>query len=96
MCDILAPLAKRILLVPVRSERTAAPEELVSVCRQGNPEAEVMVCPGLSDALHIAANDPFTIITGSLYLVGEAMELLQLAAAPAGDERALNEWGAKR
>ena len=30
---------------------------------------------------------------GSLYLVGEAMELLHLSPIPATDERRLNEWG---
>jgi dihydrofolate synthase/folylpolyglutamate synthase len=96
ICEILAPFAKRILLAPVNSERSATPTELLAVCRQSNPQAEVAACSSLDEALRLAANDSFTVITGSLYLVGEAMELLQLAAAPSGDEKGLNEWSVKR
>jgi hypothetical protein len=32
------------------------------------------------------------LITGSLYLVGEAMELLRLAPVTSAGERGLNEW----
>ena len=35
--------------------------------------------------------DDFIVITGSLYLVGEALELLGLSPA-GGGERRLNEW----
>jgi dihydrofolate synthase / folylpolyglutamate synthase len=96
MCEILAPFARRVLLVPVKSERTTTPAELASVCQRSNPPAEIMTCSSLNAAMRTAANDSFTVITGSLYLVGEAMELLQLAAAPSGDEKGLNEWTDKR
>ena len=36
--------------------------------------------------------DSFVTIAGSLYLIGEAMELLQLSPAKANNERGLNEW----
>jgi hypothetical protein len=36
----------------------------------------------------------FIVITGSLYLVGEALELLGLSP-PAENERALNEWNVR-
>jgi hypothetical protein len=44
-------------------------------------------------ALDQAANDRFVVVTGSLYLVGEALESFGLSPA-ASDERALNEWSA--
>lgn len=93
MCEILAPLARRILLVPVHSGRTALPEELKIVCRQVNPEATVEVCSSLPEALEHAAKDPFIVLAGSLYLVGEAMERLNLSPASPPNERGLNEWG---
>jgi dihydrofolate synthase/folylpolyglutamate synthase len=96
MCEILAPLARRILLTPVKSERSAAPLELTSACQQFNPQAEVTAYSSLDEALQTAANDPFIVITGSLYLVGEAMELLHLANAPFSDEKGLNEWSGRR
>ena len=96
MCETLAPLAARILSVPVHSERTAAPGALRDVCAKSNPAAETLACPSLADALKLAANDPFVVVTGSLYLVGEALELLGLSPATSGSERELNEWTVKK
>jgi dihydrofolate synthase/folylpolyglutamate synthase len=93
MCEILAPLAARILLVPVSSRRSATPEELMPVCRAANPTAIIETCHSLAEALLHTRNDSFVVVTGSLYLVGEAMELLHLAPAGAVNERDLNEWG---
>jgi dihydrofolate synthase/folylpolyglutamate synthase len=102
ICGMLAPLAAEIFIVPVASVRTAQPEELASVCRAANPAAEIVAAPSLAEAFakiaspgrppHPAEN--LVVITGSLYLVGEALELLGLSPARAG-ERALNEWSVK-
>jgi dihydrofolate synthase/folylpolyglutamate synthase len=92
MCEILAPLAGRILLVPVHSERTAEPHGLAEVCHRVNPHARVVECSSLSAALQETADSSFLTIAGSLYLIGEAMELLQLSAAKTENERGLNEW----
>ena len=94
MCRSLAPLAGRLLLTPVHSERTEDPARLVNACRAVNPRAPLEVCNSLAQAIETAARDPFVVITGSLYLVGEAMELLGLTSADGG-ERALNEWTAR-
>jgi dihydrofolate synthase/folylpolyglutamate synthase len=91
ICQALAPLAARIFTVPVASERTADARELAAACRAANPAAEIAACDSLRRALEQAANDRFVVVTGSLYLVGEALELLGLSPAT-GDERALNEW----
>lgn len=93
MCEILAPLAERILLVPVPSERSATPQELAEACRRANPRAQVFVYSSLAAALADAAKIPFIAIAGSLYLIGEAMELLHLSPGKANSERGLNEWG---
>ena len=92
MCRSLAPLAGRILLTPVHSERTEDPAKLVAACRDSNPNAPVEVCSSLVEALKKAANVPFMVIAGSLYLVGEAMELLHVAGVLETDEKKLNEW----
>jgi dihydrofolate synthase/folylpolyglutamate synthase len=92
MCDILAPLAERILLVPVPSERSATPQELAEACRRGNPRAQITECTSLGDALAATTDAGFLTIAGSLYLIGEAMELLHLSPAKARNERGLNEW----
>lgn len=92
MCDILAPVACRVLAVPVSSERTMPADMLTAACRKVNPAAAVEACATLAEALRVVAEEPFVVIAGSLYLVGEAMEQLHLAATPAGDEKGLNEW----
>ena len=96
MCHSLAPLAGRILLTPVHSERSEDPARLVQACREANPRAQIEVCPSLADALQKVAAVPFVVIAGSLYLVGEAMELLHLARVSESDEKGLNEWQPKR
>jgi len=96
ICRILAPLASRILLAPVPSDRTANPDELSAVCRKGNPSIPISACSSLGKALSESGSDPFLLITGSLYLVGEALELLQLSPTKHHDERGLNEWNAIR
>jgi len=91
ICETLAPLAARIHTVPVASERSAHPQELAEACRKINPAAEISVGRSLGEALEKSAADGFVVITGSLYLVGEALERLGLSPA-AGGERGLNEW----
>jgi dihydrofolate synthase/folylpolyglutamate synthase len=94
MCQSLAPLAGRLILTRVQTDRSEDPVKLVPTCRAVNPSASIATCDSLAEALRNAERDPFIIIAGSLYLVGEAMELLHLADAPADDEKALNEWKA--
>ncbi|HVU26561.1 MAG TPA: folylpolyglutamate synthase/dihydrofolate synthase family protein [Verrucomicrobiae bacterium] len=94
ICEILAPLAEQIFCAPVASERAANPDELAEACRQINPRAEIFACSSLAEAMQKISAENFIIVTGSLYLVGEALEILGLS--PAGEsERALNEWGTK-
>jgi dihydrofolate synthase/folylpolyglutamate synthase len=91
ICEMLAPLAARILTVPVSSNRTANPQELADACRAANPRAESSVHKSLAEALEKAPAKNLTVITGSLYLVGEALELLGCLPS-AKSERDLNEW----
>ncbi len=93
ICEVLAPLAARIFIVPVASERTADPQALAAACRAVNPTAEMVADDSLAGAFKKSEEDEFIVITGSLYLVGEALEILRLSPA-AGGERALNEWQA--
>jgi dihydrofolate synthase/folylpolyglutamate synthase len=93
MCETLAPLAARIITVPVNSRRSASPQELAAACRAVNPGAKVEACDSLRAALDRAGADPFLVVTGSLYLIGEAMELLELSPTKVSNERNLNEWG---
>ena len=91
ICEILAPLAENIFTVPVASERTANSDELAAACRATNETAYVSACASLGEAFTKTAGEKFLLVTGSLYLVGEALEILGLSPA-AENERRLNEW----
>jgi dihydrofolate synthase/folylpolyglutamate synthase len=91
MCKILAPLARRIFLAPIGSERSADPRLLVDHCRRANPTAHITVCRNLAGAFANAGAEPLAVVTGSLYFVGEALEWL--GVVPPSQERALNEYG---
>jgi len=76
MCRILAPLADEIVCVPVNSERTSDPQVLAELCRQANPRAAIRV----STLVEAGQTDALTVVTGSLFLVGEAMQQLGLGS----------------
>ncbi|MDB6033760.1 MAG: FolC bifunctional protein [Verrucomicrobiales bacterium] len=95
MAHALLPIASRIFLPPVKSERALPPADLAKLCRSANPQAEVHVTSSLQEALALSQASPILVITGSLYLIGEAMELLDLSPAGARNEQGLNEYGAR-
>jgi dihydrofolate synthase / folylpolyglutamate synthase len=95
MCHILAPMAARVLLVPVASERTTLPGELLGGFLAGDTEVVAEACGSLAEALTRVEKEPFVVLSGSLHLVGEAMEWLQLSPGSA-TERDLNDWDAAR
>jgi folylpolyglutamate synthase/dihydropteroate synthase len=76
--------------------RTASPTALAGVCRETAPGIEVHAHASLDDALRMTAAEPFVLITGSLYLVGEALGHLGQSPALGADERSLNEWSTTR
>jgi dihydrofolate synthase/folylpolyglutamate synthase len=65
----LEPIASEFYFVPVKSFRSATPEQLTAACLIPN-----RVFSSVAEAL--AASRGLTLVTGSLFLVGEAMELL--------------------
>jgi dihydrofolate synthase/folylpolyglutamate synthase len=93
ICKILTPLASKIFLAPIGSDRSADPESLADHCRRANPSAQITVCENLAETFAKAGAEPFVVVTGSLYFVGEALEWL--GVVPPSQERALNEYGAQ-
>lgn len=71
MLEVLSAIAREFLFVPVRSERSVEPELLLAGCR-----SNARVIESLQRAIELS-RDELTLITGSLFLVGEAMELLR-------------------
>ena len=92
MGALAASQATRIFLVPVQSERSASPDELAAACQRVRPDAVVIPRPSLAAALAAAHDEPLVVVAGSLYLVGEATELLGLAPENTRAEHELNEW----
>ncbi len=91
MLTVLASIALRIIAVPVRSERTATLPELMSRIALTVPEAGLMgettVEAGLRRAEEVCDMECPILVTGSLFLVGEALQILgwspDAAEAPA-------------
>ena len=96
MVEILAPLASRIITVPVSSPRTLDASQLAAACQAARPEIPVEHRATLRAALAECGTDDFLLITGSLYLVGEAMDELRALPAKHPTERALNDWSGTR
>ncbi len=83
VCRILAPLAARVLCVSVTNDRSATAEEIAQACRPAAAE----VCRNLAEAFVKAANADVVVITGSLFLVGEATAYLQSSSVPKQERR---------
>ncbi len=81
MCQILAPLVERIFCVPVRSERTCDPDQLARWCMAANPRLKITIVGSLTEAYTQACREKAEaiVITGSLFLVGEALDRLGFA-----------------
>jgi dihydrofolate synthase/folylpolyglutamate synthase len=94
ICHSLAPLATRIVVTPVASQRTASPQQLAHFCLEANSGANVETAKSAGEALSRTHDDSFVVVAGSLYLVGEALEWL--GASKTRGERGLNEWSALR
>ncbi|MCL2877777.1 MAG: bifunctional folylpolyglutamate synthase/dihydrofolate synthase [Acidobacteria bacterium] len=76
---VLFPLAKHIYLTPLLNTRAAAPEDIANTfpdCRE-----RMTICRDMKSALRAAwANCPpsgLTLITGSLYLVGDLLPIVR-------------------
>ncbi|HTH47121.1 MAG TPA: folylpolyglutamate synthase/dihydrofolate synthase family protein [Candidatus Limnocylindria bacterium] len=91
MVAALVPLASRVVTAPVASERTVRAEELRAACVATGAGRPAKAAGSVAEALKLVAPDPFVLVTGSLYFLGEVMEHLGLATAH-GNERTLNEW----
>ncbi|MEP6669736.1 MAG: hypothetical protein ABJF10_11320 [Chthoniobacter sp.] len=83
ICEALLPIAGRIMTVPVPNPRTATPLEVAKAIGQIAPRQECIAVRDLPAALRFAQADARkTLITGSLFLAGEALALFQAQPAP--------------
>ncbi|HZY69804.1 MAG TPA: folylpolyglutamate synthase/dihydrofolate synthase family protein [Thermoplasmata archaeon] len=92
MLEALSPLAKTLIAVPVRSERSATAAEVRRVAT--GRFSRVCETPSLVQALTLAraatGPDGYALVVGSDYLVGEALDLIDGAT---DDEPDLSDPG---
>jgi dihydrofolate synthase/folylpolyglutamate synthase len=82
MTEILFPLAARVIAARPDNPRSASPEEIAQAASRTGTEIETVadVAKALDRALDIAGKESIVVVTGSIYLVGEAMRTLGLRA----------------
>ncbi|HEV2401778.1 MAG TPA: folylpolyglutamate synthase/dihydrofolate synthase family protein [Candidatus Sulfotelmatobacter sp.] len=80
MTEILFPLAERVIATRPENPRAASPEEVRDAGRRTGAEIELVpeVQLALERARLLVGCDGVVVVTGSIYLVGEAMRLLGL------------------
>jgi dihydrofolate synthase/folylpolyglutamate synthase len=90
MAEILFPLAERVIATSSDNPRSATPEEIREAASR--TQAEIELCPdvssaieratalGLSDRNGRSTRPGVVVVTGSIYVVGEAMQALGVNA----------------
>jgi dihydrofolate synthase/folylpolyglutamate synthase len=80
MTEILFPLAERVIATRAENPRSATPEEIQQAGARTGTEIEVAadIATALAQARQWAGTTPgkAIVVTGSIYLVGEAMQVL--------------------
>jgi dihydrofolate synthase / folylpolyglutamate synthase len=82
MTEILFPLAERVIATRAENPRSASPEEIQQGGRRTGAEIEAVAEIGaaLERAHDAAGPETVVVVTGSIYLVGEAMRILGISA----------------
>jgi dihydrofolate synthase/folylpolyglutamate synthase len=78
MAEILFPLVERVIATRADNPRSAAPDEIRQAAARTATEIEDApdVASALSRARELAGAKGVVVVTGSIYIVGEAMRLL--------------------
>jgi dihydrofolate synthase/folylpolyglutamate synthase len=83
ICEALLPIGGRILAVPVPNPRSATSQEICRAIGQIAPRQECIAVRDLPAAIRIAESmERRTLITGSLFLAGQALAHFEAKAAP--------------
>jgi len=82
MAEILFPLAQGVIATRPENPRSASPEEIQAAASRTGAEIALIadVGPALERACAAAAPETAIVVTGSIYLVGEAMRHLGVRA----------------
>ena len=76
MAEILFPLAERVIVTPADNPRSATAEQIREASTHAG--AEVLAARNVPSALDLAraSGAGLVVVTGSIYIVGEAMQAL--------------------
>ncbi len=82
IAEILFPLAERVIATRPENPRAASPDEIREAGRRTGAEIETIaeVKEAINRAREVAGERDLVVITGSIYLVGEAMQVLGTTA----------------
>ncbi len=82
MSEILFPIAENVVVTHVNNPRAATTDELTQAASRTGTEihAEQSLAAALAKARELAQLDGVTVVTGSTFLVGEAMQVMGLKA----------------
>ena len=83
IAEILFPLAERIIATSADNPRSATPEDIRSAARRTHSEIDLRpdVTSAIEHARKLAGTDGVVVITGSIYIVGEAMRALGVSVS---------------
>jgi dihydrofolate synthase/folylpolyglutamate synthase len=78
MCEILFPIARKIIVTKVKNPRAAEPERIAEIVASLNQELILIesVAEALSTAKRLTTQDGLICVCGSLFLVGEIKQQL--------------------
>jgi dihydrofolate synthase/folylpolyglutamate synthase len=81
MSEILFPVAERVVATRAENPRSATPEEIRDAAARSGAEIEMTstVPEAIEMARRLAPENAVVVITGSIYVVGEAMQALGIA-----------------
>ena len=86
MCQILLPMADKIVLTQPKSQRALSVGELYETALSVVPEKDIQCIESAEEsigcALKLSPEDSFVCITGSNYLLGPARKALGLGDLP--------------
>jgi dihydrofolate synthase/folylpolyglutamate synthase len=80
MAEILFPLAERVIATRADNPRSATPDEIREAAARTATDVEdaVDVASALDRARSLAGSAGIVVITGSIYIVGEAMHAMSV------------------
>jgi dihydrofolate synthase / folylpolyglutamate synthase len=92
LARLLVPVTASLCVTRFASERAATTDALSTAFRTAGFKGRILEAQSACAALALVGQEPFVVLTGSLYFVGEALEQLGVMTSQGSDEKRLNNW----